>query len=417
MTEKPVTPHTKPAIPSHGVALPRAIIAFLVIAAGTSLGLAGIDLVLPSVPDMPKIFNTSVAQVQLVLATYVAGTSIGLLVFGALASHFGRRRLFIASLAAFGVSSLMATQVDDIGILIAVRFIQGAAASGGAVLAPGLIRALFSDLGAMRAVGVMGSIEALVPGLAPLAGAWLHAVYGWQASFTITGILALAICITVFLIPSLLPHIGTKAGGEPSSYLRVVRNKTFLRYGLSHALVLGGLLTFVFSAPAVIIQTMGGTISDFILMQFVGVCCFILSANLSGNLVKWFGAEVVITAGTIIALLGTFLLFGYALIGPNDPAHLALLFWLLNTGLGVRGGPGFVRALSATHGDDERASALIILGTMAIAALATALIAPFIELGLVALTGAIVLIVLPALLLILALDPLDAISADSQTHG
>ncbi|WP_286830330.1 MULTISPECIES: MFS transporter [Kordiimonas] len=385
----------------------RAILAFLTIVAGTTLGLAGIDLVLPSVPFMPQIFGTTQATAQMVLAAYVAGSTVGLLLFGSLASHFGRRRLFIASLAAFALVSLASALVDDIWALIGLRLLQGAAASGSAVLAPGLIRGLFSELGAVRAIGAMGSIEALVPGLAPIAGAWLHKAYGWQMSFNLTGILCLAICLLVFVVPSLLPHIGRKQGDAPSSYLKVVANPTFLRYGLSHALILGALLTFVFSAPAVIIQTMGGTIEDFILMQFIGVSCFIVSANLAGNLVKRWGTEAVITAGTCLSLLGTLLLLGYALFGVNDPMHLSALFWVLNTGLGIRGGAGFVRALTASHGDDERASAIIILATTGIAAVGTALVAPFILMGLTALTIMVVAIILPAVILILAIKPLE----------
>ncbi len=385
----------------------RAILAFLTIVAGTTLGLAGIDLVLPSVPFMPQIFGTTQATAQMVLAAYVAGSTVGLLLFGTLASHFGRRRLFIASLAAFALVSLASALVDDIWALIGLRLLQGATASGSAVLAPGLIRGLFSELGAVRAIGAMGSIEALVPGLAPIAGAWLHKAYGWQMSFNLTGVLCLVICLIVFVVPSLLPHIGRKRGDAPSSYLKVVANPTFLRYGLSHALILGALLTFVFSAPAVIIQTMGGTIEDFILMQFIGVSCFILSANLAGNFVKRWGVEMVITAGTFLSLLGTLLLLGYSLLGENNPAHLAAFFWVLNTGLGIRGGAGFVRALTASHGDDERASAIIILATTGIAALGTALVAPFILKGLTALTITVVAIIFPAVILILAIKPLE----------
>lgn len=393
--------------PEHSISHRQAIFACATIIGGTVLLLSGIDLVLPSVPAMPTIFGTDIATVQLVLAAYVAGSGAGLLLFGMLAAHYGRRRLFIASLTAFGLFSLMAAFVDSIWPLIGLRLLQGAAASGAAVLAPGLIRALFSEIGAMRAIGAMGSIEALVPGLAPIAGAWLYQHYDWQASFTVTGTLAVAVGLVALLVPSLLPSVGRKKHKDVAhGYRRLMANRVYIRYALSHALVLAGLLTFVFTAPAVIIETMGGTIDDFIVMQFTGVCMFIVSANSAGSFVKRFGAEAVIMAGTVIALLGALLLFGYALFGPNDPGHLMYLFWLLNTGLGVRGGPGFVRALAAAHGDDDRASALLLLAVMALSAACTALVAPFIPQGLPALTIAVVAIILPALVIMLVLPRL-----------
>lgn len=381
------------------------LLAFLAIVTGTVLGLAGIDLVLPSVPDFPKLFDTTTARSQLVLATFVAGSMVGLIGFGSLAARFGRRRLFIGSLLAYAAFSYAATYSASIDMLIGIRFFQGIAASGAAVIAPGLIRHLFSKLGAVRAISAMGSIEALVPGLAPLAGAWLHISYGWSASFLLTSVLVGLICAVVILRPKLLPSIGTKANMKPGSYLNLVKNKYYLRYALGHAAVLGGLLTFVFTAPAVIVKTMDGTIDDFINMQMVGVGFFILSANFSGSLVKRWGTETVIMLGTIVSAVGALALLAYAVYGSNSPEHLMYLFWILNTGLGLRGGPGFLQALIAAHDDDDRASALMLVAVTALAATSTAVVAPFIDTGLIALTVATSLIILPALLLMVFIKP------------
>ena len=69
--------------------------------------------------------------------------------------------------------------------------VQGAAASAAAVFAPGMIRLLFDGGRAVRALGLLGSIESLVPALAPIAGAWLLAGFGWRASFDVIAALAL----------------------------------------------------------------------------------------------------------------------------------------------------------------------------------------------------------------------------------
>lgn len=384
-----------------------AVLACAVIISGTVLGLSGMDLVLPAVPSLPDVFDTSVATAQLVLALYVAGSAIGLLAFGSLAAHIGRRRLFILSLVLFAVSSAISALSTSIEVLNITRFLQGAAASGPAVLAPGLIRNLFSELGAIRAIAAMGSIESLTPGLAPILGAWLFSAYGWEASFTVTAALTGLLVLIILMRPSLLPSIGTKQAGSGGSYGRLLKNPTYLRYALGHALVLGGLLTFVFSAPAVIVQTMDGTIDDFIIMQVVGVTTFIISANVAGHLVARFGVERVIMAGAVISVTGTIALLTYSLFGQNDPTHLKYLFWLLNVGLGVRGGPGFVRALSAAEGDDDRASALLIFFVTMIASGCTALVAPFITTGLWTLTLAVFFIVLPSLLLMLFIAPYE----------
>jgi DHA1 family bicyclomycin/chloramphenicol resistance-like MFS transporter len=392
-----------PAPLSHAAKL----FAFATIMAGTVMGLAGLDLVLPSVPFFPEIFGTTTAKTQMVLASFVAGTMFGLIAFGSFAARFGRRKLFLGSLLAYAATSFLAAYSPNIETLIGVRFLQGFAAAGSGVLAPGLIRHLFSELGAVRAISFMGSVEALVPGLAPLAGAALHSLYGWTASFLITAGLLAFICLIVFIRPSLLPSIGTKANMRPGSYKALLKNHTYLRYALGHAAVLGGLLVFVFSAPAVIIKTMGGGIEDFIYMQMVGVTCFILSANFSGNLVKRWGAETTIWLGSILSAIGSLILLAYSLYGNSDPATLKYLFWVLNIGLGIRGGTGFFMALKSAHDDDDRAAALILVAVMAIAAGMTAIVAPFLENGLIVVTSATCLIILPVVVLMALIKPFE----------
>jgi len=173
-------------------------------------------------------------------------------------------------------------------------------------------------------------------------------------------------------------------------------------------------LTFVFTAPAVIVNTMAGSISDFINMQMVGVGFFILFANLSGSMVKKWGTEAVIMLGTIVATCGALALLAYAYLGSNTPSHLMYLFWLLNMGLGIRGGPGFLQALVAAHDDDDRAAALMLMAVTGIAAASTAIVAPFIHMGLSALTLATSLIILPALLLMVFIKPY---TSPSQSIG
>jgi len=137
---------------------------------GTVLGLSGIDLILPSIPDFTEVFpGSSPAEAQWIIAFYVLGTSIGLLVFSFLADRFDPIHLFSTSLLCFAALSLLCIFSTNIHELIVYRFLQGLSSSGAAVLAPGLIRGLFSSHGAMRAISIMGSVESMVPAFAPLS--------------------------------------------------------------------------------------------------------------------------------------------------------------------------------------------------------------------------------------------------------
>ncbi|GAB5415200.1 MAG: MFS transporter [Congregibacter sp.] len=346
----------------------------------TVLGLAGTDLVLPAVPGLPEALGGTVGQAQLVLATFAAGSGIGLLLFGELGARLDNRRMLVIALCLYGVLSAAAAFSSSLMLLIALRFLQGVAASCAAVVTPGIIRALFDERGALRALAALGSIESLAPAIAPIVGVWLLKAYGWQASFWVTAVLAMLLAVSVFVASARIPMVT----GNPSrlGYWLLLRNREFQRYAFSAGSSLGSLLVFVFAMPAVFVAAYGGEIRDFIIMQLLGISTYIVAANLASRLVHRFGEEATILGGSLITLFGSLLMLAYGLSGGREPWVIWLLFIPFNTGFGFRGPPAFFCALKASNGDDARGSALIFLYIMFITAASTAAVAPFVTLGL-----------------------------------
>jgi MFS family permease len=370
----------------------------------TVLGLMGTDLVLPAVPRLPETLGGTLAESQLVIAAYVGGTCIGLLAYGALGDRFSTRALFIGSLAATALASLACTLARDLHTLTLLRALQGAAAAGPAVFAPGIVRASFDEHGAVRAIGLLGSIEALAPALAPIVGIWLVALGGWRLNFTVLGVLAAVLALLIGLSGA-LPQVAQRPRG---SYLRLLRDAVFLRYALSQALVLGGLLVFVFGMPTVFVHALGIGMRAFVVMQISGIAAFMLAANAAGHLVVRHGAERMIACGSLVAMLGSVALLGYGIAGGRSGLVIAALFIPMNAGLGLRGPPGFFRAVVAARGDDARGAALVILLILGITAAATAAAAPLLLHGLApvaAIACALELLALLCLALLPALRP------------
>lgn len=357
----------------------RRILTFALLMLCATLSLAGTDLVLPAVPDLPRIFGTDEATAQFVLAAYVGGSGLGLLALGRLADRYSRTRLFLVSLAIFGATSAACAISPGIGVLIALRFVQGAASAAAPVFGPGLIRQLFTDKAAVRAVGFMGSVESLVPALAPIVGAALVASFGWRSSFEVLAALTGLAAVLIAILGLPLEERASKVAG---SYAQLLRNPVFMRYALSQALTLGGLLTFVFGAPIVIIETMDGTISDFIVMQVVNVAGFILMANLTARIAERFGTEKVILFGTSISALGAIALLVYGWAGGASTWMLPVLFAPMALGLGLRGPIGFYRGIVASGDDNASGAALIVFFIFMTTMLGTSIAAPFITSGL-----------------------------------
>ena len=380
------------------------------ILAGTILGLAGTDLVLPAIPTLPETIKGSLSQAQLVLAAFTGGTAIGLLVFGELGARYDKRALLLCTLAAYSITSFLCSFSGTILELVSYRVVQGFFAAAPAVFAPGLIRLLFDDRSALRALGLMGSIESVVPALAPVAGAWLLHYWDWRASFFITAGLTFLLSI-IWLFTPVLPT-GSAAQQDTvsrSGYLALLRSGSFLRYALSQAFTLGGLLIFVFGAPTVITIGMNGSLSDFVIMQVIGITLFIIASNTVHFLVDRLGTERTIWLGSGLSATGSVAILIYALVTPNrEPAMLWILFAVVNLGLGVRGPPGFYQAIIASGGNDARGAALVILLVFATTSIGTALLAPFITLGLLPLAATAAVVSVSALVTLFFLPPMIA---------
>ncbi len=377
---------------------------FGLIVTGTVVGLAGTDLVLPAIPSLPEELNGTLSQAQFVLAAFTAGTAIGLLTFGELGARYNQKRLLVFTLLGYAIFSGLATFCTSIIELSVVRLFQGFMASSPAVFAPGMIRALFDDRQALRALGLMGSIESVVPALAPILGAWLLTFHGWELSFFLTCGLALALAIA--WLPASMP-VKTQNRDTKGSYLRLLRNWVFQRYSLSQACSLGGLLIFVFGAPTVMTVAMGGTLSDFVTMQVIGISLFIITTNLVHRIVDKLGNETTVLLGSSLTAAGSAAILIYASIWDPQPEMIWFLFAFVNVGIGLRGPPGFYLAILSSDDDDARGAALVMLSVFITVAGGTALLAPFISLGMVPLAGLATLVSTMGVVVLLSFPRLE----------
>jgi predicted MFS family arabinose efflux permease len=364
---------------------------FALVAATTLLGIAGTDLVLPAVPSLPQAFASSIEQAQMVLAAYAFGTLVGLLAFGELGARHDPRRLLVWSLGLFTLASIAAIFAPSMEWLIALRLAQGAFGAGPAVFAPGFIKGIFAEDRAAAAIGRLGSIEALAPALAPIAGAWLLTLGGWPVSFAVLGGLGLVLTATLAVLSGTLPG-REEALERHKTYWTILRSRRFLRYALSQSFGLGGLLVFVFGAPAVITGPLGLGIREFVILQVFGIASFIVGANFSSRLAGRFGADPVILAGTSVLAAAFLVLLLYAATGGTSLVVVVAIWVFVNLGFGIRGPVGFHAAIMAAEGDHSRGAALVVAGILATAAAGTAIMAPFIALGLwpLALGGTII---------------------------
>ncbi|MCY1144313.1 MFS transporter [Actinoplanes sp. Pm04-4] len=134
-----------------------------------------------AVPAIGRDLPASVNQLQWVLTGYLITVASLLLLAGALADHFGRKRVLIAGLLVMLVASVACAVAPNPGALIAARLVQGA---GGALVVPSSLALLNGSLRTQdraRGIGIWAGISTLGTTLGPYGGGWLvdHASWRW----------------------------------------------------------------------------------------------------------------------------------------------------------------------------------------------------------------------------------------------
>lgn len=136
-----------------------------------------------ALPAIGRDLGAELAGQQWVLEAYMLTMVSLLLVGGSLGDQFGRRRLFVIGLAAFGATSVLCALAPSAEFLVGARALQGIAA---ALLVPGslaIVAATFSGEERGRAVGTWTAWTGIATVIGPAGGGALIGLISWRAIF------------------------------------------------------------------------------------------------------------------------------------------------------------------------------------------------------------------------------------------
>jgi EmrB/QacA subfamily drug resistance transporter len=189
-----------------------------------------------ALPSIKSDLGFSATGLQWVITAYAILFGGALLLGGRLADLLGRRRMFVAGLALFSVSSLLCGLAWSSGSLVGFRALQGL---GGALLAPAALSLLMTTFVEGRdrnlALGIYGAASGSGAAAGVLLGGILTSYLGWSWIFFLNvpvGIAAIA--LTPFLLRESradLAHRHFDVAGAAS----VTGGLMLLVYGLTRA--------------------------------------------------------------------------------------------------------------------------------------------------------------------------------------
>ncbi len=162
-------------------------LALVLLSAASFIAVVDTTIVSIALPSIRGSLGLSPAGSQWVLNVYALAFGGLLLLFGRVGDLYGRRRLFVAGLVAFGAGSLLAGAAWEPALLIAGRFVQGVGAAAFVPASLALLTATFTGHAERsRAIGVYGAMAAVGFVVGMVGGGVISDLWGWRWVFFVT---------------------------------------------------------------------------------------------------------------------------------------------------------------------------------------------------------------------------------------
>lgn len=278
-----------------------------------------LDMYLPAVPQMSKLFNTNEAMVNFTLVGFYFFLAIGILIFGPLSDKYGRKPLLITGSAIYMVFSGACAMAFSIEFFIAARIIQSLGAGCMVAVSTALIKDCFIAKKRDTVLAVVQAMAVIAPMVAPIIGAWIISFSSWRTTFWVLTVIAF-FCILASIMLQETTHSSDRHSGNILSAMgrlfAVGKNKGFTAFLLVIALLSAPYMAYIAVCSYVYIDFFSlseGMYSVFFAINSgAAILGPILYIKINGHI----NPKTLMTVCSILAAVSGILLIGFGWVAP-----------------------------------------------------------------------------------------------------
>lgn len=297
-------------------ARPRAALTLLLVAL-SAFGPMSMDIYLPALPEMTRIFATDVSGAQLTLSSFTATFAVAQLFYGPLSDRFGRRPLLLAGLGIYLLGTLLCVVTRSLDTMIAARILQAVGACAGSVLARAVVRDLYSRERAAHMMSFLAASMAIAPVIAPVIGGWL-VQFSWRWDF---GVMLLFGAATLagswVLMGETNRHLDPRALSARrmvEAFAMLLRDPVYVCNSLAVTFVFISLYSYISLSSFVVIDVLGVPVDQFGFFFGGPVLAFMAGSMIATRLAHRAPIERTIRIGVAIGVLGAVAILVCALL-------------------------------------------------------------------------------------------------------
>ncbi|ABO49001.1 drug resistance transporter, EmrB/QacA subfamily [Desulforamulus reducens MI-1] len=170
----------------------------MILVIGAFMAILDSSIVNVALPRFMTLFGSSADEIQWILTGYMLTSGVVVPITGYLGDRFGNKRMYIWSVAAFTIGSLLCGLAWSTNSLTIFRVIQ---AIGGGMIIPISMAMIYRIIPRQKigmALGIWGIAAIMAPAIGPTLGGYLVDHFSWQWIFTINipiGIAAIMLSI------------------------------------------------------------------------------------------------------------------------------------------------------------------------------------------------------------------------------
>lgn len=324
------------------------------------------DMYLSGLPRIAADLSTSAAGVQMTLTAFLVGLAAGQLLIGPLSDKHGRRGLLMIGTLVGTLSGIAGAFAPTIGVLVALRLVQGLGGAAGVVLARAVIVDRSANaIAAARLMQIMMLIGGLAPVLAPIAGTAIVSVAGWRAVFWVMAALSLLSLVGVWVfVEETLPAEKRHSGGL-GGMLRgigiVLSNRAYVGYTFTMAFTFMVLFGYISASPFVFQEVLGFTPAQYSLVFGVNSVGIAVVSAVSARFVGRVSPRRFVALGLGILLVASLVLLALVLSHAGAALMLPAIFVTIGSvGLVL----GNASALAIAEAPHHTGTASAVLGAL-----------------------------------------------------